>query len=90
MLSWVDVRRLIPLRVEKYDSSGQLLRRIDTTRVVTDLGRAIPADLTVSGARPGSSTLLDGSRIRRKVIYTDRDFTIEGLKELAAPRALPD
>jgi len=88
--SWIDVRRLIPLRVEKYDSSGQLLRRIDTTRVVTDVGRAIPADLTVSGARPGSSTLLDGSRIRRKVIYTDRDFTIEGLKELSAPRMSPD
>lgn len=88
--SWIDVRRLIPLRVEKYDTSGQLLRRIDTTRVITDVGRHIPADLTVSSARPGSSTLLDGSRIRRKVAYTDRDFTVEGLKELAPPRMLPD
>ena len=61
--SWIDVRRLVPLRVEKYDSSGQLLRRIDTTRVVADAGHHIPADLTVSGARPESSTLLDGSRI---------------------------
>ena len=88
--SWIDTRRLIPLRVEKYNSSGQLLRRIETTRVITDVGRHIPADLTVTGARPGSSTLLDGSRIRRKVIYTDRDFTIEGLKELATPRMSPD
>ena len=30
--SWIDVRRLVPLRVEKYATSGQLLRRIDTTR----------------------------------------------------------
>ena len=88
--SWIDVRRLVPLRVEKYGSSGQLLRRIETTRVVADAGRHIPADLTVSGARPGSSTLLDGSRIRRNVAYTDRDFTVEGLKELAAPRTSPD
>ena len=88
--SWIDVRRLIPLRIEKYDSSGQLLRRIDTTRVVIDVGRHIPADLTVTGMRPGSSTLLDGSRIRRKVIYTDRDFTTEGLKELTPPRMSPD
>jgi hypothetical protein len=58
--SWIDVRRLVPLRVEKYDRSGQLLRRIDTTRVVADAGHHIPADLTVSGARPNSSTLLDG------------------------------
>jgi hypothetical protein len=88
--SWIDVRRLVPLRVEKYDSSGQLLRRIDTTRVVAIARHHIPADLTVSGARPDSTTLLDGSRIRHNVTYTDRDFTIEGLKEIATPRSSPD
>ena len=88
--SWIDVRRLVPLRVEKYASSGQLLRRIDTTRVVADAGHHIPADLAVGGARPDSSTLLDGSRIRHNVTYTDRDFTIEGLKEIATPRRSPD
>jgi hypothetical protein len=88
--SWIDVRRLVPLRVEKYASSGQLLRRIDTTRVVADAGHQIPANLTVGGARPDSSTLLDGSRIRHNVTYTDRDFTIEGLKEIATPRRSPD
>jgi hypothetical protein len=88
--SWIDVRRLVPLRVEKYASSGQLLRRIDTTRVVADAGHQIPANLAVGGARPDSSTLLDGSRIRHNVTYTDRDFTIEGLKEVAAPRRSPD
>jgi hypothetical protein len=88
--SWIDVRRLVPLRVEKYASSGQLLRRIDTKRVVSDAGNYIPADLAVGGARPNSSTLLDGSRIRHNVSYTDRDFTIEGLKEIATPRSSPD
>src|SRR5687767_10879095 len=43
--SWIDLRRLIPLRVEKYATSGQRLRRIDTTRVVRDVGRYYPADL---------------------------------------------
>ena len=84
--SWIDVRRLVPLRVEKYAKSGGLLRRIDTTRVVADAGHYIPADLTVTGARSNSLTLLDGSRIEHKVIYTDRDFTTEGLKQLTAPR----
>jgi hypothetical protein len=88
--SWIDVRRLVPLRVEKYASSGQLVRRIDTTRVVADAGQPIPADLTVSGARPDSSTLLDGSRIRHNVTYTDRDFTIEGIRDIATPRRSPD
>jgi hypothetical protein len=88
--SWIDDRRLVPLRVEKYDTSGQLLRRIDTTRVVADAGHHIPANLEVSGARPGSSTLLDGSRISHNVTYTERDFSIEGLKEIAAPRRTQD
>ena len=83
--SWIDVRRLVPLRVEKFASSGQLLRRIDTIDVVADAGRQIPATLVVSGARADSSTRLAGSRIRHNVTYTDRDFTTEGLKELAAP-----
>ena len=88
--SWIDVRRLVPLRVEKYASSGQRLRRIDTIDVVADAGRQIPATLVISGAREDSSTLLDGSRIRHKVTYTDRDFTVEGLKEIATPRGSPD
>jgi hypothetical protein len=88
--SWIDARRLVPLRVEKYGSSGQLLRRIDTTRVVADAGHQIPADLVVGGARRDSSTLLDGSRIRHNVTYTDRDFSAEGLKEIAPPRKSPD
>jgi hypothetical protein len=118
--SWIDVRRLVPLRVEKYaksvwpslpsrppsspgelaergveegegeKSSGQLLRRITTIRVVADAGHHIPADLTVDGARPDSLTLLDGSRIRHNVTYTDRDFTVEGLKEIATSRRSPD
>jgi hypothetical protein len=88
--SWIDVGRLIPFRVEKYDSSGQLLRRIDTNRVADDAGHEIPSELAVGGARPNSSTLLDGSRIRHNVTYTDRDFTIEGLKDLAAPSKSSD
>ena len=83
--SWIDVQRLVPLRVEKYDSSGRLLRRIDTIDVITDAGHHIPATLVIRGAREDSSTRLAGSRIRHDVSLTDRDFTVEGLKEIAAP-----
>ena len=83
--SWIDARRLVPLRVEKYTNSGQLLRRIDTIDVVDDAGHQIPATLVVSGARGDSSTRLAGSRIRHDVTYADRDFTVEGLKEIAPP-----
>ena len=84
--SWIDSRRLVPLRVEKYLSSGHLGRRIDTTRVATDdKGRSIPADLTVRGPGEDSVTDLDGSRIRHDVAYTDHEFTPEGLTEAPAP-----
>jgi hypothetical protein len=89
--SWIDSRRLVPLRIEKYFASGQLARRIDTTRVATDdRGRFIPADLTVSGFREDSRTNLDGSRIRHDVAYTDRDFAPEGLTELLPPPSAPE
>ncbi len=89
--SWIDSRRLVPLRVEKYLASGQLARRIDTTRVVTDdKGRSIPADLTVRGSRGDSVTDLDGSRIRHDVTYSDREFSPEGLTEFLTPPSAPE
>jgi hypothetical protein len=89
--TWVDTRKFVPLRVEKYSSSGQLMRRIETTRVVTDdKGRAIPANLSIRGSREGSVTELDGSKIKHDVAYSDRDFSAEGLREVTTPRASAD
>jgi outer membrane lipoprotein-sorting protein len=84
--SWIDAKRLVPLRIEKYSGSGQLVRRIDTTRVVADAGHHIPANMAVTSAHQGSSTQIDGSRIKHDVNYTDADFTPEALKEVAAPK----
>ena len=82
--TWVDPRRLVPLRIEKYDSSGKVVRRINATRVLLDGGDSIPANLSVHGPR-GTSTELDGSRIKRGVTYPDTEFTPDGLRQLAAP-----
>ena len=74
--SWIDPRRLVPLRVEKYSSSGELLRRIDTTRVARDdEHNAIPAGLIVHGPGKNTVTELNGARIDRNVNLTDADFT---------------
>ncbi len=80
--SWIDPQRLVPMRVEKFSSSGQLVRRIETTRVVADAGKHIPADLVVHSMANGATTRLDGSRIRHDVNYSEADFTAEGLKRL--------
>jgi outer membrane lipoprotein-sorting protein len=86
--SWIDLRHMVPLRVEKYLPSGQLGRRIDTTNIdADDKGRSLPSSLTVR--RPGgdSITVIEGSRIKHDVIYSEADFTANGLKNLAAPRS---
>lgn len=84
--SWIDVKRMVPLRIEKYSGSGQLVRRIDTTRVVSDAGHHIPANLAVTSVRQGSTTQIDGSRIKHDVNYTDADFSADGLKDMAPPK----
>jgi outer membrane lipoprotein-sorting protein len=84
--TWVDTRRLVPMKVEKYAAGGKLARRIDTTRVVTQDGRALPANLTVHDAQKGTATDLDGSNIKRGVSFDDREFTAEGLKAMTPPR----
>lgn len=88
--SWIDTKRLVPLRVEKYSSSGQLVRRIETTRVAEDdKDRPVPASLTVQ--RPGSDSVseFDGSSSKHGVTYTDADFTAEGAQVLTPPKSAP-
>ncbi|CAN5220097.1 hypothetical protein BH23VER1_BH23VER1_14870 [soil metagenome] len=85
--SWIDTGRLVPLRVEKYDRSGNIVRRIDTTRVhKNDNGHHIPATIMVR--RPGTTSItqLEGSRSKVNVTYSDADFTVPKMTDLSAPR----
>jgi hypothetical protein len=88
--TWVDTRRLVPLRVEKYSSSGSIVRRMDSLKISTDdIHRSLPSNLSVHGRRQDGFTELDGSRIRHDITYTDRDFTPENLKELSPVKSTP-
>ena len=81
--SWVDLDRYVPLRIEKYSSSGQLMRRIDVTRVARDeKHHPIPASLTVRGTRQGSVSEFNGARIDQDVQFTDADFTPDAALKL--------
>ena len=81
--SWIDVKRMVPLRVEKYGASG-LVRRIDTTRVVKDdKNVSIPASLAVQRPGQDSVTEIEGTNIRHDVNYSDGDFTPDALRAKA-------
>lgn len=86
--SWVDTRRFVPLRVEKYLASGAAYRRIETAQVVSDdIDRNLPANLTIYDLQKGTTTELDGSKLKHGVKYSDSEFTPEGLMQVAPPKA---
>jgi hypothetical protein len=78
--SWVDPRRFVPLRIDKFSSSGALIRRIDVTRVARDeKHNPIPASLTVHGSRENSVTQFNGAHIDQDVTLSDDDFKPGGV-----------
>ena len=81
--SWIDTKRMVPLRVEKYADSGKLAKRIDTTLVAKDdTGRTVAASFSLQ--RPGQDSLteIEGSNIKHDVTLADSDFTPEALRNL--------
>jgi hypothetical protein len=82
--SWIDTKRMIPMRVEKYSGSN-LVRRIDTTRIAEDdTDRRIPASVNVQGG--GLTTEIEGSSTKSGVALTEADFSPEGMANLAPPK----
>jgi hypothetical protein len=81
--SWIDLKRMVPLRVDKYSRSGKLVRRVMTTRVAKDdKGRQIPASFSVQGPNLGSPTIIEGSSSKHNVNFTDADFTPQAIGKL--------
>jgi hypothetical protein len=73
--SWIDPRRMVTMRVEKFDKSGRLARHIETTQVAKDdTGRNIPAGMTVTAG--GKTTEIDGANIRHDVTHSEADFAL--------------
>ncbi|MBP7949186.1 MAG: outer membrane lipoprotein-sorting protein [Verrucomicrobiales bacterium] len=85
--SWIDPRRLVPMRIEKYSSSGQLLRRIDTLKVVRQDGWHFPARFLVRQSGQDSESEFEAVRGERGVTFADEDFTAQGLGRLDPPRS---
>ena len=81
--SWIDPKRMVPLRVEKFNKSGQLVRRITTTKVAKDDTRNhVAASFTVQRAGQTTLTNLEGSNSRHDVSYQESDFAPEALRSL--------
>jgi len=81
--SWIDTKRMIPLRVEKYAASGKLAKRIDTTKVAKDdTGKSVAASFSLQRSGQDSVTEIEGSNIKHDVGFTAADFTPEALRSI--------
>ena len=78
--SWIDPQRFVPMRIEKYSSSGELVR-LDITRVARDeKDNPIPAIL-MSTDRERTRDGIQWPRDATKREFTDADFTPEGISK---------
>jgi hypothetical protein len=85
--SWIDPRKLVPMRVMKYDRSGKLAVTIVTDDVSkNDRTVNVPSELTVSREGSGTVTTVQGTGIRHDVRYSNKDFTPAGLTNLKLSR----
>ncbi len=79
--TWIDPKRMVPLKVEKFDSKGNLVRRITITLIAKDdKNQPIPANFTVERPGKGSRTVLEGSNIKHDVPLKDSDFSAGALR----------
>ena len=86
--SWIDIKKMVPMRVEKYLASGQVAKRIETTDVKEDdLNRPVARTLVVQRLGQDSITEVEGTESKHDVMYTDADFTPEGLQKLSPPKS---
>jgi len=81
--SWIDTKRMVTLRVEKYTAAGKLAKRIDTTRVSKDdTGRPLGSSFSLVRSGQDSITEIEGSNSKHGMTFPATDFTPEALRTL--------
>ena len=80
--SWIDTKRMVTLRVEKFSESGKLAKRIDTTRVAKDdTGKSVASSFSMQRSQ-ASITEIEGSNSKHGMTFSASDFTPEALRTL--------
>ena len=82
--TWIAPELALPLRVEKYGSNRQLVRRITADRIMKVNDRWTAATIIVDLAGASTRTILEGSKSERDLDLPAADFTMEAIKREAA------
>jgi Outer membrane lipoprotein-sorting protein len=78
--TWIAPELALPLRVEKYGSNRQLVRRITADRIMKMNDRWTASTIIVDLAGASTRTILEGSKSERDLDLPAADFTLEGIK----------
>jgi hypothetical protein len=80
--SWIDTKRMVTLRVEKFSGSGKLAKRVDTTRVAKDdTGKSVASSFSLQRS-DASVTEIEGSNSKHGMTFPASDFAPEALRTL--------
>lgn len=81
-ISWVDKESFVALRIEIYDSSGQLLKKLseeDVQRVDSNNNRYQPMKLIAENVQTGHKTIIEFKNFKANVGIGDDVFTARSL-----------
>ncbi len=83
--SVIDLKRLVPLRIEKYTPNGKIARLIESLEIVKgEGGRFVPNKVRVASPARGTSTVMEASQLK-EARYRDGQFKPAALLELTMP-----
>ena len=81
--SWIDTNKNIPVKIEKYSKSGKRILKIETDRVnADDRGVQVPSRLVANRTGSGTTTEVEGTKIRHDVSLSDSDFSESSMDKL--------
>lgn len=87
-LSWISRDLALPLKVERYDATGRMLRRLAAEKVANPEGRGwIITQLTVVPAGQDTRTTLAGTRGHSDVVVPAAEFDLDLIRRSLRPRA---
>lgn len=76
VISWIDPKKMVPMRVEKFDRSGRTALIIETTGVTRESnGNHLPSGFVAKRTGSPTVTAIEGASLRRDVKFSNAEFS---------------
>lgn len=90
VVTWLDEKRYVPMRVQVYDGGDKPARTVDTDKVMqVSSGYYLPIAFTITSTASGSKTSVEGSSSKAGLPFTDADFSEQAMQQVTPPPSAP-